>query len=129
MTPKEIEDRIIEHLETQKKPAMDTSGYKMCAYRSQEGLKCAVGCLISDEYYDPVAETAGLYYQKVTGGVWASSRGELDLVGDALARMLNNAGIPATEEIKQLLHEWQNRHDDQENWGDNGYCGPLDSVL
>lgn len=27
-----------------------------CAYRSLDGKMCAVGCLISDEYYDPRIE-------------------------------------------------------------------------
>ena len=30
-----------------------------CAYRGDDGLKCAVGCLISDEDYDPAMDNEG----------------------------------------------------------------------
>ena len=49
-TNQEIFDRVVEHLAQQKKRSMydkDT-----CAYRSEDGLKCAIGALIPDEYYD-----------------------------------------------------------------------------
>ena len=53
MTKQEIFDRVARHLLTQKKHAMidDT-----CAYRTPDGLKCAIGCLIPDELYTPKIE-------------------------------------------------------------------------
>lgn len=42
-------DKVVEHLLTQKERAIDESGD--CRYRTSNGLKCAVGCLIPDENY------------------------------------------------------------------------------
>lgn len=50
MNYQEIFDRVSNHLLTQKKQALSEDG--KCAYRSNNGLKCAVGCLIPDELYD-----------------------------------------------------------------------------
>ena len=39
---------VVNHLMAQAEQSMDSHG---CAYRGDEGKKCAVGCLISDEDY------------------------------------------------------------------------------
>lgn len=50
----EVFDFVVNHLLTQNKRAIDESkGY--CSYRL-EGLKCAAGCLISDDLYTPSIE-------------------------------------------------------------------------
>lgn len=56
MTPQDIFDTVAAHLYKQNKRsykgnARMSGGF--CVYRSPEGLKCAVGCLIPDEDYDP----------------------------------------------------------------------------
>lgn len=51
MTPKEIFNTVVTHLYTQKKQAYDNRN-NTCAYRTPEGLKCAIGCLIPDDDYD-----------------------------------------------------------------------------
>ncbi len=48
MTPQEIFDTVVDHLLSQGKPSI--SG--VCRYRSDDGLKCAVGVLIPDSEYD-----------------------------------------------------------------------------
>lgn len=50
MTPQEIFDTVYKHLVTQGKRSHE-DGY--CKYRNPEGLKCAVGCLIPDDMYNP----------------------------------------------------------------------------
>lgn len=47
-TAQEVFDQVAEHLLTQGKKSLD---FKRCAYRSPNGLKCAAGCLISDDEY------------------------------------------------------------------------------
>lgn len=47
-------DKIAKHLLTQGRKAKDSDGN--CVYRSASGLKCALGCLISDELYSPSME-------------------------------------------------------------------------
>ena len=54
MTPQEIFDTVMTHLSTQGRRAyLNLEG---CRYRTDTGLKCAVGCLISDDEYRPNME-------------------------------------------------------------------------
>ncbi len=51
----QVLDHVRSHLLAQGKRSIRTSGYSprgtVCAYRSPDGLKCAVGCLIHDDDY------------------------------------------------------------------------------
>ena len=49
----EVFDQVATHLLTQKKRAAE--GEK-CKYRTKDGLKCAAGCLLADDEYDPEIE-------------------------------------------------------------------------
>ena len=49
MTNQEAFDTIVRHLRNQGRQAIDGEG--ACCYRTQDGLKCAVGCLIPDDKY------------------------------------------------------------------------------
>ena len=53
MTQQQIFDKVATHLLTQGAKSMmgDT-----CRYRGSNGAKCAVGCLIKDDHYDPILE-------------------------------------------------------------------------
>jgi hypothetical protein len=55
MTPREVFDRVKAHLLAQGKKAANGPG-EGCQYRTRGGLKCAVGCLIPDDVYDPTFE-------------------------------------------------------------------------
>lgn len=63
----EIFDKVATHLLTQKeKSTQELSTGTRCVYRSPKGLKCAVGCLIPDELYNPSLEgytASGLSYE------------------------------------------------------------------
>lgn len=50
MTHQEIFNKVARHLLTQNKKSVLFSGGS-CAYRGKDGLKCAIGCLISDDDY------------------------------------------------------------------------------
>ena len=53
-TSQEIFDQVANHLLTQNKKCVSIG---MCSYRSStENLKCAAGCLIADDEYDPIIE-------------------------------------------------------------------------
>lgn len=47
-TDQEVFDQVVEHLLKQKVQSRHAAG---CAYRGDGGLKCAAGCLISDDEY------------------------------------------------------------------------------
>lgn len=55
LSTKEVFLKVKEHLLLQNKQSWleDNSS---CAYRGKDGLKCAVGCLITDEEYTPDIE-------------------------------------------------------------------------
>ncbi len=44
-------DTVVAHLRKQKKQAINRDG--VCQYKTADGLKCAAGCLIKDEDYQP----------------------------------------------------------------------------
>ena len=56
-TEQQIFDQVARHLLKQKVRAVNT--VDACKYRTENGLMCAAGCLISDEEYDPMFETFG----------------------------------------------------------------------
>lgn len=53
MNEQEIFDTVANHLLTQNAKAQD--GFH-CRYRTKDGLKCAIGCLIKEEDYKPEME-------------------------------------------------------------------------
>ena len=71
-----------------------------CAYRSPNGLKCAIGALIPDELYDSIIEDRGVY----------GCRKDHPLEGSRkLWEILNELGL--SEHI-YALHELQRIHDE-----------------
>jgi hypothetical protein len=62
MTKQEIFDTVVRHLKKQgrlaKQFTTDSEGraVKQCCYRADNGDKCAVGCLITDDEYNPGME-------------------------------------------------------------------------
>lgn len=54
-TKQEIFDTVVKHLAQQKRRSV-IPNTNICMYRSEEGLKCAIGCLIPDEEYNPEME-------------------------------------------------------------------------
>jgi hypothetical protein len=58
MTKQEIFDTVALHLIKQGKKSVNDIG--RCLYRSPEGLKCAIGCLIPDEVYQRSMEGHGV---------------------------------------------------------------------
>ena len=55
-TPQQVFDQVSTHLLTQMERSTNIIN-GMCQYRATSGLKCAVGCLISDDEYRPDMET------------------------------------------------------------------------
>ena len=53
MNNQEAFDKVVKHLRRQGERATDGS---KCCYRTNEGLMCAVGCLIPDSLYTPHIE-------------------------------------------------------------------------
>lgn len=85
-----IFDKVVTHLRTQNACSLNKYG---CAYRGEDGLKCAVGCLIEDSEYNPDMEML--------------------IVGALLARA-SMKGTPLHDRLAphpQLLADLQHVHD------------------
>lgn len=95
MNIQEIFDTVSVHLLTQNKKSQESSFYSSCLYRGPNGTKCAVGCLIKDEFYDSSLE---------------------NYIADSFCviNSLELSGIVISEEIECLLVGLQNIHDTQE---------------
>ena len=48
MSTQQVFDQILAKMRTQGKPAIDPTS-KKCEYKTDEGLHCAIGCLLNDE--------------------------------------------------------------------------------
>lgn len=57
MDKQEVFEYVVKHLFVQGKRASNNQGG--CKYLTDDGLKCAVGCLIPTEIYDPLMELSG----------------------------------------------------------------------
>lgn len=73
MTNQELYSTSRNHLLTQMQKSLrsnelsreDSLYPSKCAYRGVGGLKCAIGCLIPDERYDPTLEGFSVYSERV----------------------------------------------------------------
>lgn len=95
MNIQEIFDTVSVHLLTQNEKSQESDFYRSCLYRGPNGLKCAVGCLIKDEFYESSLE---------------------NYIADSFCviNALELSGIVISEEIECLLIGLQNIHDTQE---------------
>lgn len=99
----EIFDKVVHHLLTQKQRSVlletRASLEYSCAYRGSGGLKCAIGCLIKDEFYSPELEGKGV----------GSS-----IISSALMNSGVDLGKPGSADgayLMRLLTELQTIHD------------------
>lgn len=65
-------DKVVRHLLTQKE--VSRRGEGGCAYRGEDGLMCAVGCLIPDENYSDVLERRAADHKAVLGALSVQHR-------------------------------------------------------
>lgn len=94
---------IRDHLAKQRAKSSVTliNGQEVCRYRGEDGMMCAVGCLIPDDKYDPEMEGVGI----LKTGATAESSGDV-----GTRRGLIIAALPAGLNIN-LASDWQAYHD------------------
>ena len=109
-TLQEIFDQVATHLLTQNERAVGALGN--CRYRTDTGLKCAIGCLIADEHYNSGCEgidVSGAYIKPHPRGL-------------SLGQALRNSGIDGKDQrVLRLLGRLQGVHDHNPvvSWHDN----------
>lgn len=70
MTEQEVFDTVVDHLRKQNYER-SVNDNDRCMYQGNDGLKCAVGCLIPDELYDPNLEAKdALQVCHILGSKW-----------------------------------------------------------
>jgi len=92
MNKQEIFNKVRDHLLKQNAKSLKKHSIH-CAYRSDSGLKCAIGCLITDENYEAAHEGLGAEEVPVVQMVERS----LDILIDP--------------ETSRLLYDLQDLHD------------------
>jgi hypothetical protein len=106
-----IYERARDHLLAQGQRSQRIPGTGECLYRGPRGLKCAVGCLITDEAFRRMTETAPLGLDVNSSSVYYRS------VKEALASSLG-VEAPDVDDRLHLLVDLQRIHDevDVERW-------------
>ena len=101
----ELFNRVKTHLLNQGERAdsdVQNAGIYECVYHSSSGLKCAIGCLITDEVYRP------------------SMEGE-DINDDLVYNGLRDSGIDMSGKTVSILRKMQHVHDcaDPSEWSES----------
>lgn len=109
-TNQEAFDKVWKHLHSMPRRAAQydvVAERMMCRFRTELGERCAVGCLIPDDQYDPAMEVGGV-------GTLVDE-GWLDDGMNAIAI--------------ELLMDLQDIHDEARNWDESGFNGSGTAAL
>ncbi|WP_323016405.1 hypothetical protein [Castellaniella sp.] len=89
MKSQEIFNRVLTHLRKQGHASFGSAGDngETCLYRGDNGDMCAVGCLITDEAYDPAFEGDDISEQRVLNAVETSIGRITKRQGELLMRL------------------------------------------
>jgi hypothetical protein len=80
VTNQELYNRVVAHLRKQGcaaklvKRGSNNSNFSACRYRTDDGKKCAIGCLIPDERYSGALEGRMVYQQEVLRAAGLTSK-------------------------------------------------------
>ena len=98
-----IFNKVLEHIRSMKHQSLNASGN--CVYRTPDGNKCAVGCLIPNKDYSPKMDNID---STEISSVWHRFK--------ALKRLFKDDQL-------ELLRDLQKVHDDICNWSERGFVG------
>lgn len=80
MDDQQVFDAVAAHLLAQGEKSLSGDG-EVCAYRGAGGLRCAVGCLIPDDRYEPDLECRTVDHRAVIDALpWEVGPGQLELL-------------------------------------------------
>lgn len=99
-TEQQVFDQVARHLLEQKQ--VSTYAPDKCAYRGEAGLKCAAGCLIAEDEYNPAWENRGWKWLVEEKAVPAEHR---ELISEL--QTIHDEEHPAhwEQRLKSLAHE------------------------
>jgi hypothetical protein len=109
-TAQQTFDKVVTHLRTQGKPAIRMNGDdEYCAYRTDDGLSCAAGCLIPDAYYSPEFE------DKKASALSSENLGEAP--GSALIKAGYGEHLELILDMQRAHDSWSPIHSFEEDVG------------
>lgn len=73
MKRQDIFDKVYKHLLNQGTKSIDDDG--KCLYRDEDGMRCAIGCLIDDKNYNINIENKNIYSTLVKNAIKKSNKG------------------------------------------------------
>jgi hypothetical protein len=94
-TSQQLFDKVVKHLRKQGKKSLLGDGGSGCAYHADDGLRCAVGCLITNKAYKEEIE-----------GLSISAVIQKKILPNDL-----NSDLAANEELLSRLQSIHDRHD------------------
>lgn len=108
--------KIVTHLRTQGKQCrgktITSPDEPACAYRNDAGLKCAVGCLIADKYYDKALEGMIAHDDPVMDAVRQSLADEGIIIPESIGDYAKDpVNFETVATVERLLREMQRIHD------------------
>lgn len=118
MEAQEIFDKVAEHLATQKRPSLRSSG---CAYRGDEGRKCAFGIFIPDADYtkDFEGSTSDVFFDAVARAGAHDLQGcHFEAAGGGVSVRLSENFVTVLKDLQphaRLVRALQRTHD-QSHW-------------
>lgn len=100
-TEQEVFDQAASHILRQNKKSLNPNGIG-CAYRGNDGLKCAAGCFISDDEYKPAMDSYGM---EALGLGWD------DMINEGFAPTQHNRLINELQGIHDIapVDEWKDQ--------------------
>lgn len=94
-TAQQVFDQVATHLLTQNERSFTSGNENECAYKGKDGLKCAAGCLISDDNYKIIGR------KSIEGKNWGFVIGYLE------------KKLPNVAAHNELIFRLQNLHDNE----------------
>jgi hypothetical protein len=115
-TKQEIFDVVAKHLLTQKAQARTLVEYGSlgeCAYRTGDGMRCAIGALINDADYDPTIEGLTVSNLRTLSRLkWSNHESGFVARATLFRDMLIKAGVDVTDRnTVRLMEDLQEVHD------------------
>jgi len=110
-TTQEIFTQVATHLLTQNAKSLAlvnlTSDEKSCAYRGDNGMKCAAGCLIADEEYNPAMMEGNSWYW-ISDELGLNTMDERTLIISALQNVHDQYAPDSWRDMLQrIAHEYK----------------------
>lgn len=81
-TAQQVFEQVVNHLLTQNRKALAEGSKEACRYRAEDGAKCAAGCLIGEDEYNPGMGVFEGYSWRTLGNIGTVPKVHVDLISE-----------------------------------------------